>query len=124
MRYKLFFSMIFLSVFVGAGIFADEIFVTKPVKKQSNSAIKEKIVHNSKKAMREFNNFIRTLSLQHDYLIAQIEDMAESQNFFAQADNKELAACAHHLEELCASLEKTRLEIEHTMKQAFKSRKK
>ena len=124
MRYKLFYSIIFSSVFFAAGIFADEIFVTKPVKKQSNSVIKEKIVHNSKKAMREFNNFIRTLSLQHDYLIAQIEDMAESQNFFAQADNKELAACAHHLEELCASLEKTRLEIEHTMKQAFKSRKK
>ena len=124
MRFNLFFLIIFLGVFFAAGVFADEIFVTKPAKRQSNSVIKEKIVHNSKQLMREFNNFIRTLSLQHDHMIAQIEDMAESQNFFAQADNKELAACAHHLEELRASLEKTRLEIEHTMKQAFKSRKK
>lgn len=123
MRINIFF-VVSLTFLFGAGIFADEIFVNKPAKKQSNAAIKEKIVHGIKDLMRESNHLIRTLSLQHDQLIAQIEDLAESQNFFAQADNKELALCAHELEELCAHVKKTSLELQKTMNQAFKSRKK
>ena len=123
MRNNLFF-MGFVFVFFTCAMFADEVFISKPVKKQSNSVLKEKIMHQAKQLMRECNNLIREISVQHDVIITQFEDMAESQNFFAQADNKELASCAHHLEELSARLEKTRLELQQDMKLAFKSRKK
>jgi len=110
---------------IGAcGIVAQDVFVGKSMKKQSNSKIKERIVHAIKELMRECNSLIRTICVKHDFLIAQIEDVVESQNFFAQADNEELISCEEKLKELCARLKKTCLEIDQTMAQAFKSRKK
>lgn len=124
MRVNKFFFIVISIFLISWAVFADEVFVAKAVKTKSNTAIKEQILHKAKQLMREFNNLIRTISVHHDQIISQIEDMAESQNFFAKADNKELALCAGQLEELCARAEKMRLEIEQSMKQAFKSRKK
>ena len=120
------FLLLFCSMFAifAAVVAADDIFVSKPAKKQSKDSLKQKIVHEAKRLMRQCNNSIRTLTSAHDHMINQIEDLAEGQNFFARADNDELACCVAKLEELCACIEKTRLEIEATMKQAFKSRKK
>ena len=69
MSFRSFFLFMISIVFCGAGMLADDVFISKPVKKQSNSAIKEKVVYEVKHIMREFNNMMRTISLQHDALI-------------------------------------------------------
>jgi hypothetical protein len=104
---------------------SEQVFTAKPVaKKQSNNALKEKIVQQAKEILHACNEMARMLSCEQDFILIQLQDMADGTAFFEQADNKDLTHCMHELEKLSNLIQDMRIKISQQVHHAFVCRKK